>query len=244
MKLQTYLKLSVAATAALATVAQAQALYAQSAPPGPEYARVVSSTAIQTAVNVPKEVCGTEQVVTPGKTSGAGVAMGAIAGGALGNAIGKGSGRDVATMIGIVGGAVLGDRIEGPSAPQAHTAQRCITQNTTEYRTTGYNVVYEYAGKQYSVQLPQDPGQWLKVQISPAVQSAPASQHAPLGLISSAQPAQIVRSTVVYPTVIQPVPLPVVMPVVGYGYSRHGGHRHHGPELGVNMRYGYPYRWY
>lgn len=243
MKLKTCLKVSAIAAVALTGIAQAQGVYAQSAAPGPEYARVLSSTAIQTAVNVPKEVCGTETVTTPGKTSGAGAAMGAIAGGAMGNAVGQGSGRAVATMVGIVGGAILGEKIEGPSTPQTHTAQRCITQNITEYRTTGYNVVYEYAGKQYSVQLAQDPGQWLKVQISPAVQSAPATQHAPLGMISSAQPATtVVRSTVVYPAVVQP--MPVVVPVVGYTYGRHGHHHYGGPAMALNVNYGYPVRWY
>jgi uncharacterized protein YcfJ len=248
MKANTSFKFAAVSVALIAGAVQAQTVHQHqpvAVSPGPEYARVVSSTAIQSAVNVPKEVCGTETVTTPGKTSGAGAAMGAIAGGAMGNAVGKGSGRAVATMVGIVGGAILGDKVEGPATPQTHTAQRCITQNTTEYRTTGYNVVYEYAGKQYNVQLAQDPGQWLKVQVSPAAASAPATQPvAPLGMISAAPaPARVVHTTAVYPVYPMAV-APVVMPSVGYAYGRQG-HRHYsGPTMAVNVGYGYPVRWY
>jgi uncharacterized protein YcfJ len=33
----------------------------------------------------------------------------------------------------------------------------------------GYNVVYEFAGKQYTVQLPKDPGTTIKLQITPLI---------------------------------------------------------------------------
>jgi len=38
-----------------------------------------------------------------------------------------------------------------------------------ENRLTGYNVVYEFAGKQYNVQLPKDPGPTIKLQITPVL---------------------------------------------------------------------------
>ena len=157
--------------------------------------RVVSSTPMVSQVSVPRQVCAQEvvqvQTTTPPTKTGAGVLMGGIAGGAVGNAIGQGNGRAVATLIGIVGGAILGDRIEGGSPGQVATSQqtvnRCSTQNIYESRTTGYQVVYEYAGKQYSVQLPQDPGPTIQLQVSPATQPAqtyqpkPAQPHAQLG---------------------------------------------------------------
>lgn len=74
-----------------------------------------------------------------------------------------------ATMLGIFGGAILGDKIEGSSAPQTQTQQRCTTQNILENRIIGYNVTYEFAGKQYNVQLPSDPGPTIKLQITPAL---------------------------------------------------------------------------
>jgi hypothetical protein len=114
-------------------------------------------------------VCSNEQVVVPGQKSGAGAAMGGLAGGAIGNQIGSGSGRAVATMLGLVGGAVLGNSIEGGGQPQTQNVQRCTTQTVYENRTVGYNVTYEYAGKQYTVQMPQDPGQWVQLQVTPVV---------------------------------------------------------------------------
>ena len=93
--------------------------------------------------------------------------MGAIAGGAIGNAIGKGEGRAIATMIGVIGGAIAGDKVEGPQAGQTQTQQTCTTQQVYENRLMGYNVVYEFAGKQYTVQWPKDPGPSIKLQITP-----------------------------------------------------------------------------
>ena len=52
------------------------------------------------------------------------------------------------------------------TAPAPSAATQCTTQTIYENRTTAYQVVYEYAGKQYSVQLPQDPGPTLKLRIS------------------------------------------------------------------------------
>ncbi|MBV5296116.1 MAG: glycine zipper 2TM domain-containing protein [Curvibacter lanceolatus] len=134
-----------------------------------EMARVLSTTPIIQQVAVPQQVCTNQQVATPGGTSGAGAAMGAVAGGALGNAVGGGSGKAIATVLGVVGGAVLGNSIEGPSQPQVRNVQNCSTQTMYENRTVAYNVSYEYAGRQYTVQMPNDPGQYLPVQVSPVI---------------------------------------------------------------------------
>lgn len=138
------------------------------APQFAEMGRVISSIPVLQQVAVPRQVCFNEQVTVPGQKSGAGAAMGSIAGGAIGNQIGDGSGRAVATMLGIIGGAVLGNNIEGNAPAQTQNVQRCTTQTVYENQTVGYNVTYEYAGKQYTVQMPQDPGQWVKLQVTPA----------------------------------------------------------------------------
>lgn len=131
-----------------------------------EIGRVISSTPIIQQVAVPRQICSTQQVVTEGQKSGAGAVMGAIAGGAIGHQIGGGSGRAAATMLGAFGGSIVGDRIEG-GAPEVRNVQSCSTQTMYENRTVAYNVVYEYAGRQYSVQMPQDPGPTVRVQITP-----------------------------------------------------------------------------
>ena len=140
-----------------------------------EVGKVISSTPIIQQVAVPRQVCNTQQVTTGGQKSGAGAAMGAIAGGAIGNQVGGGSGRAAATMLGIFGGAILGDNIEGPGTPEVKNVQNCSTQTFYENRTMAYNVVYEFAGKQYTVQMPQDPGPTVRLQITPMVPAANTS---------------------------------------------------------------------
>jgi uncharacterized protein YcfJ len=247
---------SITARSAIAIFAGVAAVgaFAQTAyppvspPPGPEYGRVLSSTPIQSQVSVPRQICGVEQVAVPAQKSGGGAALGAIAGGVIGNSMGHGSGRAAATAVGIVGGALLGDRIEGGSPSQVQNVERCVTQNVIEYRTTGYNVMYEYAGRQYNVQMPQDPGQWIKLQVTPVggpQSSLPTNTVVSDNVIYAEQPQVVyAQPAVVY------APAPVYMPspvVIGasFGYGR--PYRHHGgSSVGVNVNYNtaYPRRWY
>jgi uncharacterized protein YcfJ len=137
-----------------------------------ERGRVLSSTPVIQQVTVPQQVCQNVTVREPARTSGAGAVMGAIAGGAMGNAIGDGNGRAAATALGLFGGAILGNRIEGKGQSHTRTVQECSTQQVMENRVVGYNVVYDYAGRQYSTQMPQDPGRWVPVSVQP-VSTAP-----------------------------------------------------------------------
>ncbi len=207
-----------------------------------EVGRVLSATPVVQQVAVPRQVCNNEAVpVQPGKT-GAGAALGAVAGGVLGNTIGHGGGRAAATMIGLVGGAVLGDHIEGSPAPQYQTVQNCSTQTFYESRATSYNVVYEYAGKQYSVQMPNDPGPTVQLQVTP-VGSAPPVQ-APARIVSSTTYIQpgVDQVTVLpvqpvyqaqpyyYGSYVAPLAIGLGLGYVGgyYGRGWGGGHYYHG----------------
>ena len=134
-----------------------------------EVGQVLSRSAVYQQVAVPRQTCTPTPVVVQ-SSSGGGALMGAIAGGAMGNAVGDGSGRALATMIGIVGGAMVGDRIEGPGQAYVQNTTTCSTQTAYENRLVGYDVVYEYAGKRYNVQLPQDPGPTISLQVNPAGQ--------------------------------------------------------------------------
>lgn len=176
-----------------------------------ELGRVISSTAVIQQVGVPRQVCTTDQVTVQPSKSGAGAAMGAIAGGALGNAVGDGSGRTIATILGFVGGAVLGDRIEGAPAAQTQNVQRCSTQTFYENRTVGFNVVYEYAGRQYTVQLPNDPGPTIRLQVTP-VEGASK-------ITSSLNSVSTVTSVVEAPIVVVQRAPTLVTPIYRYVYS-------------------------
>jgi len=185
--------------------------------------RVISSTPVVQQVAVPRQVCSTEQVAVQQPKSGAGAAMGAIAGGAVGNAVGSGPGQAAATMIGIIGGAVLGDKIEGTPPAQLQNVQRCGTQTFYENRPVAYNVVYEFAGKQYSVQMPYNPGPTIQLQVSPAGMSPQAAAPATITQPMYVQPATVVVAPPVYPGYyVQPYYPPIGIQM-GFGYW--GGYR-------------------
>lgn len=141
-------------------------------------ARVISSTPVVAQVAVPTQVCYDDQVQEAPRSSGAGAVLGAIAGGAAGNAVGKGAGKALATGIGIIGGAILGDHVENDGRqPNLRTVRRCEPQTSYENRVVAYNVVYEFAGQRYSTQMNQEPGAVLPVQVTltPLVQGATVS---------------------------------------------------------------------
>lgn len=85
---------------------------------------------------MPRQVCKSQQVITQTPKTGGG----AVAGGAVGNAISNGGGRALATVIGLVGGAMVGDRVEGTSN-QVQNIQQCSTQTFYENRANHYNVL-------------------------------------------------------------------------------------------------------
>lgn len=144
-----------------------------------EQGRVISAIAVVQPVAVPRQVC-TEQLVTvPGQKSGAGALIGGIAGGAMGNAVGDGSGRALATAIGLIGGAIVGDRIEGGQPSETRTVQQCSTQTFYENRTVAYDVTYEYAGRQYRTQMPQHPGPFVRLSVTPVPSGPPPVQYGP-----------------------------------------------------------------
>ncbi len=200
--------------------------------------RVISSTAVIQQVAVPHQICNSAAVVSEAPNSGAGAVMGALAGGAMGNAVGNGSGRALATMIGLVGGAVVGNNVEGPRS-QMQNVQQCSTQTSYENRTMHYDVVYEYADKRYNIQMPNDPGQYVRLQVTP-VSAMPAPAPAPVQSYYQPyqQPGVIVgQPTTVYvqpsPVMIYPTPYPqpYYAPIgmslnLGYGRGYGGGYRH------------------
>ena len=178
-------------------------------------ARVISSTPVVTQVAVPRQVCNNQQVVTEAPKSGGGALMGAVAGGAVGNAIGNGNGRALATVIGLVGGAILGDRIEGGPTPSQNVqnVQQCSTQTFYENRASHYNVVYEYSGTQYNVQMAQDPGPFVKLQVTPVGSVPPMSPPAPQ--VGIQRPTvQLIQPQ----TYAQPADVQYVQPVTQPGY--------------------------
>ena len=156
-----------------------------------EFGYVISSTPVVQQISVPRQVCTTTQVQSQVR-GGGGALIGALVGGAVGNQFGRGNGsggRAAATLIGAVGGGLVGDQIEAQnygSYPVTQNVQQCHTENTVESRTVAYNVLYEYAGQRYTVQMPQQPGNRIALQVSVAGQNFYAQ---PIGVQVLAQPA-------------------------------------------------------
>ena len=95
----------------------------------------------------------------------AGGVAGAVIGGILGHQIGGGSGRDVATAAGVVGGAVAGSHLAGrASGGEAYGTQdvqhrRDVPNDTPTY----YDVTYFFRGHEHHVQMSQPPGPTIAV---------------------------------------------------------------------------------
>lgn len=199
-----------------------------------EVGHVISSTPVVQQVAVPRQVCN--NVPVQPQTSGGGGLLGALAGGALGTQIGGGLGRAAAVGIGAVAGAIVGNNIEAQNQ-QAQVMPQCVTENTYENRTVAYNVTYEYAGRQYTTQLPYDPGQTVRLSVS-AQGSNDYYQQAPVqaqGNVVVAPPVQTVAA------VGAPVVYPVAAPVYAYPYPAYGypAYRPYYPPVSLSLGFGY-----
>ncbi|WP_084360404.1 glycine zipper 2TM domain-containing protein [Hydrogenophaga palleronii] len=139
--------------------ATALALGASSLAMATEYGTVVSSTPAYVQVAVPQQQCHEQPVLVQPATSGAGGLVGALVGGGLGNAVGNGGGRALATGVGLIAGALIGDRTEARDNPPYPVSQtQCQTVSRYENQLMGYDVVYRYNGQSYSARLANDPG--------------------------------------------------------------------------------------
>ena len=214
---------------ALFTALAASAVASQAA----EFGTVISSTPVNVPMTVSQRVCDTERQVVPAQQTGAGAVVGMIAGGLLGNTIGGGSGRALATGVGAVAGAVVGNQVEANTAAANGTevpVQRCRIVNTTQQRTVGYDVMYEYNGQRYSTRMSYDPGS--RVEIDPKPRDSmpvPLAQAAPETSTSTtvyAAPEPVYAPAPVY---VNPYPVyaPYYVapyPAVSIGFGYYGGH--------------------
>ena len=207
-----------------------------------EFGRVLSSRQVVQTVGVPRQVCSTEPMLLDTAPTGGGAVAGAVVGGLAGHSIGGGGGQAIATLLGVLAGSVVGDQIEASQPPRLYNVEHCSVQNFTENRTVGWDVEYEYAGKQYSVRLPNDPGMRVPLDIAPAgaspmagsaaapVVTAPQPTYAqPLGTppyppsAYPGAPYAAAPSAVGYP-VYAPQPVYAAPPVsIGLGFTYSGG---------------------
>ena len=131
-------------------------------------------------VSVPRNECTNQWVTEPQPVASSrnygGLAIGGVAGALLGHQVGGGRGRDAATAVGAVVGALAGEHFanqnswgggyQQASQPQQRQVQNCRTVNDVQSRLTGYQVEYEYRGQVYNTVTRENPGRTLAVQVS------------------------------------------------------------------------------
>lgn len=136
-------------------------------------AEVISTVPIYGSVNEPRQQCWTETVTTyqDAPRSYGRTVLGGITGGLLGSTIGDGNGRIAASAVGAAIGALIGNNADERNASQVpvpQQVQRCQTVNNQKHGITGYQVTYNYNGRNATVVLPYDPGPRVNVGISVA----------------------------------------------------------------------------
>ncbi|MDO9074696.1 MAG: beta/gamma crystallin-related protein [Rubrivivax sp.] len=123
-------------------------------------------TSVRAVVDDAGRRCWVEREQVQQERSGAnvpGALLGAVIGGILGHQVGGGSGRDVATGVGVVAGAAIGGNT-GRAGPTTTTqdVQRC-SEATRAARPTYYDVSYRFRGQDFKVQLAAPPGATITV---------------------------------------------------------------------------------
>lgn len=137
-----------------------------------QMARVLSATPnierfVETRQQCSEQV---QQVTTQGSSNLGGVLVGSVIGGVAGSAIGKGTGKTIATATGAALGAQVARNYGEQPTTTNKVVQVCQPVNTVREQVRDYSVRYEWEGREYSVNLPQNPGAWLRVTTSHSVQ--------------------------------------------------------------------------
>lgn len=97
-----------------------------------------------------------------GEPNVGGAIIGGIIGGVLGHQVGGGRGKDVATALGAIGGAAIGNNAgRGGGGTYDRDVQRCET--TSSGRPEYWDVSYEFRGVEHRVQMNTPPGRTITV---------------------------------------------------------------------------------
>ncbi len=101
-----------------------------------------------------------------------GTLLGSAIGVVVGNQVGHGGGKDAARVAGALIGGAIGHNVSVDRQRQLYgtpgrTYERCDVhyRDSWEERIDGYEVTYEYAGRQYVTRMPYDPGERIRVRV-------------------------------------------------------------------------------
>ncbi|MBX3703585.1 MAG: glycine zipper 2TM domain-containing protein [Steroidobacteraceae bacterium] len=168
MNRQTLIGVAAGAVAVTALGAVATSQYGLN--PFADYATVVAVEPAFDVHRIPRQECREElverQVAPKDEKRVAGTVIGAAVGGVLGNQVGSGSGRTAATVAGAAAGGYAGSKIQ-KEMQQGNTEQvaetRCMTVYDTERTPAGYDVTWEFDGRQGIVRMDREPGKRIPV---------------------------------------------------------------------------------
>jgi uncharacterized protein YcfJ len=135
----------------------------------PIIANVLAATPIKETVTGSREVCDDRVVErrAPERFGDKdGMVVGALVGGLVGNQIGGGSGRDVATVAGVIGGGYAGreiDRNHAGGRRYSETVRDCRTVSEPREEVVGYEVQYALEGEVKRLRLDEKPGDTIQL---------------------------------------------------------------------------------
>jgi len=141
-------------------------------------ADVLQSTAIYRMMetSTPRQECWLEEEVVRGSRSQyrsrTPNILGAVIGGAIGNAVGHNkSNRRVGTVVGAILGASVARDISYSNRSREvryETVERCETvyESYLEDRLVGYDVLYSYNNREYTVRTQRDPGATIRIRVN------------------------------------------------------------------------------
>ena len=155
------------------------------------FARVIESRPVYNSA-LAKQECWNpraghfEEVREENKTKiGKGAAIGAIAGGVAGHQLGSGRGNDAATIGGAILGGILGHQLErrndeNPQDDLDYSRCRSVAEGPGE-QLLGYDVRYEYQGREYVTRMDRDPGRRLRLGEEISWDGTPMNQYSYVG---------------------------------------------------------------
>lgn len=126
-------------------------------------------TAVRAVVGPPEQRCWIEQEqVAPEQQRNSnvpGAVVGALLGGVLGHQVGGGSGKDLATIGGVVAGAAIGNQVgrnNSPQPAQSRDVQRC-REVPSQAAPQFWDVSYNFRGMDHQAQMTAPPGRTVTV---------------------------------------------------------------------------------
>ena len=144
-----------------------------------DFGRVLQVQPRVERIRQPRQECRTDYVQAPvqqqyqDQRSAGGSIIGGIAGALLGSQVGGGNGRVAATAAGAIAGAVVGDRVDNngrvvnqPPQMQEQAVRQCRNVDAYESRTVGFDVTYDYHGRNYTSVMQRDPGQRVRLRVN------------------------------------------------------------------------------